>query len=1826
MTLLPYLTTLWETISPDLVALFNDSLPHNIPSSNLYISPNEEEDLNYTLPFQRFRISLDVDSCEGMPWCNTETDLCVANEGLDFPKHGVYKAGGQGSDTDPSYCRVDHIIHQTGTKWLRLKASGSNSAWSARTATPSWVHFRFPVPPTGRPDRLKIKLDSRYQNNLWGGNPCGYPVENGSLQLGNQCLEDLDSFGWSATYNPCGVTYDENHCEPCVAQPWDHLSPPGFWLLWSTGGEKTWHITGPYNEMNATENIHEWMVDVPEVFHGASGIDVVFFTYSQYPVRAEYPNNFPRDITETNPKFDLLTGLYRKQNGGGDWQCFQKASQSWVTLTSIETIELETRSRLNFPQSPQSERPRLFGSNWNSIQNQYMNLSCGEPNINYAGLGGLLNVRQGFEKLAFGGSECDDDFPNTIEDISLAAPYYRNDTDEINEISMDDRYRVLWLIRYLNYCDGEMYCDYFDSEDVATLTSNFLHHEVFRFYTYDFVGWWGLEYDLQTSRDMKFWCVIVDAFSDLIDADQLMRIKSKLRLVIQEFMNLFTNSHWALFNGNNWTPVLCVGAVYWAVTFWHEDYELAQDVLHSAIDSMYLHFDMYLTDGVYVEGVAEYSFMSINGIIEMDNVFEPAFGMHFPAVPWSRLKNMFHWYLDSMASDGHLVDFGDSHSKRGWSVITPLFVAYLDEILENKEANVDPCLLREYFTNQYYGLRSLSIIHPFIAKEWAPIVRQCSQGDTPFRVGIYPEGKFGYARWKSTVDLPPDPAFVDISSQRTDSYLAVHARPATFPHSEVDFSTFIYSAFGNRYITDLAYGYWANLDDLSVFDNSVRGCNALQVIEAHGVVSDGQYHGQFRRETGSIELLHDDRSYFKMDGSNVYGKDRETGWLDSMERLFVPLDDGAFLLVDSFITKESRGALTIEEYFYTFVDDEKQDVDLASRDQYTCTQGDRVNQHTIIDVLSTSMIQLSPVCSRLESYVSTDRSIFVSGTSLNGGHFLKDNIVRYPVVWEDPDDDSTWTGKRGRFRWVGSDQMTSDVRAFIFAKSESAVEITSAASKVIISVSIDGNVETFEFPSGVSQILSVSWTEHVETGCSIYESGGGSELSVVFQMDLDECKDHCLETAGCTGIYYSEPVRNCYLYSSVCTNNLDYGDSSGNTYIYVDPLFPVGERIVGDGSSELLPVCSSFYDCEWNAEIQQECAQKLCELNGYTYASFVSASNDACSVSSNGNSDEVVWMYAMSASAQRAGDVFEWASIKEAIVTADCSNQKISSTGAPTVSPSQIPTLQPTRDPTSIPTTSPLRNPIPDTTSTIQSSTSSLQPTLSSTINKPSVSPTYLSDREPTMPETTMPPPSKSPSVQQNGGTGTIWIPTCREDRCDANKVQYECNCLCVSGKFGPDCERTTNLWINELVFTSNLATMSESLTHVELAGMQKSTWSGITSLLFFSTSGEVVLFRNIDYRDLYTNFRAIELLSPLLLDRIHTIAITVGNDCVQFLNLRNDVEFSWPQNGVCSDVYPEPIEWIFSGATEFAVARYGSGISYESFQKWELQESSIGYSNAAQIIQNPPKNYDTQSETLAVLVCAGIGGIWLLTCMTICLSRKIDRVEKQNDAIIWTLGFLATMDFVSDLALTLFMAMNEFDMYFLLLASILIATVIKSIALLLYRSPTLLRERLVSYWSKQTAGGFTILPLLFILSGFSPLYYDLLLTNQVYFPIHPETLNFLPREKVLHLFLENVLSILVTMHFITHEFSTAVAILSASLSILMTFCLLFAGGLLIIAKDQMESNYVNVEIHVKKSQVGRRQLRKLIEGSLDTRCEVRVWYVESQKKSHRILYMCENI
>jgi len=93
-------------------------------------------------------------------------------------------------------------------------------------------------------------------------------------------------------------------------------------------------------------------------------------------------------------------------------------------------------------------------------------------------------------------------------------------------------------------------------------------------------------------------------------------------------------------------------------------------------------------------------------------------------------------------------------------------------------------------------------------------------------------------------------------------------------------------------------------------------------------------------------------------------------------------------------------------------------------------------------------------------------------------------------------------------------------------------------------------------------------------------------------------------------------------------------------------------------------------------------------------------------------------------------------------------------------------------------------------------------------------------------------------------------------------------------------------------------------------------------------------------------------------------------------------------------------------------------------------------------------------------------------------------------------------------------------------------------------------------------------------------------------------------------------------MHFITHELSTAVAILSVSLSILMTFCLLFAGGLLIIAKDQIEGNYVNVEIHVKKSRVGRRELRKLIEGSLDTRCEVQVWYVGSQK-NHTEYYIC---
>ena len=64
-----------------------------------------------------------------------------------------------------------------------------------------------------------------------------------------------------------------------------------------------------------------------------------------------------------------------------------------------------------------------------------------------------------------------------------------------------------------------------------------------------------------------------------------------------------------LWNGNNWTPILSRAALRWAIVFWHEEHDVAVEVLRMVNDILWLHYPFYyMPDGTPVEGIS-YSYM-----------------------------------------------------------------------------------------------------------------------------------------------------------------------------------------------------------------------------------------------------------------------------------------------------------------------------------------------------------------------------------------------------------------------------------------------------------------------------------------------------------------------------------------------------------------------------------------------------------------------------------------------------------------------------------------------------------------------------------------------------------------------------------------------------------------------------------------------------------------------------------------------------------------------------------------------------------------------------------------------------------------------------------------------------------------------------------------------------------------------------------------------------------------------------------------------------------------------------------------------------------------
>lgn len=479
---------------------------------------------------------------------------------------------------------------------------------------------------------------------------------------------------------------------------------------------------------------------------------------------------------------------------------------------------------------------------------------------------------------------------------------------------------------------------------------------------------WGWEqnsdgccgFDLQTAATIRHFAHFVDIFGADIrsfDAAALAAVETKLLSYIDSpgrgFLQMFANRHWSLWNGNNWTPVLCEGAMYWAVAYWHEDKARATQVIRVINDISAIHKGMIGHDGGYKEGVCQYSYMSVNSQLGISSLYFSAFDEPWPTADPALLQSMARWQVDSHDTAGKAIDFGDSHNCRGTNQVT-LFAALAPEIVGAAEpgtVELDPCLVRSWASSAYYlQCRNPFVFWPaFVSRAWKTTVDACDPGSSaagirPLGSGlarIYPDTGYGMLRlpllaectadsaerWgcsNATATLS-DPKLLDLGIY---SMLALQARPNEFPHSEVDFATFKWSAFGVTLLGELGYGTIATSTgpyDLRRYaigrDNTPASHNTIVIGEAYHFANeafdDEINYSQMSHERGTIALeagaeqadAESAIACVHLDGSEVYGSVTNNGWFQYMHRWACPIVGGSYLLVDAFAVKPGRGAL-----------------------------------------------------------------------------------------------------------------------------------------------------------------------------------------------------------------------------------------------------------------------------------------------------------------------------------------------------------------------------------------------------------------------------------------------------------------------------------------------------------------------------------------------------------------------------------------------------------------------------------------------------------------------------------------------------------------------------------------------------------------------------------------------------------------------------------------------------------------------------------------------------------------------------------------------------
>ena len=383
----------------------------------------------------------------------------------------------------------------------------------------------------------------------------------------------------------------------------------------------------------------------------------------------------------------------------------------------IEKVSMMYRTSLEYSLEPQVERPRLYGTDEEWMANHvrpFFDAPCDDSTaIEYGGwfeAKGFFSIKSHFDWAARGFVSCQDDPDDDIGSWSSLSPYFGDDMP-----SQKGGYRAFHLLRRLWACANANDNDYstceYSASETSRLSAAVATKEMERFESTTWTcgvycgGSGDPAFDLTTAEQVSYFVHFVDVMGDEITQQDLTTVQTTLTGMIQLFVGTFWGQKWQLWNGNNWTPHLCVAGLEWAIVFWHESNELALEVLQIVNDIMWYHRDYYSEDGVYLEGVAMYAYMSMEGTMAMAALSLASFGFAPESIPVDRIHLLASYFISSMSSDGYLVDFGDSWDKRGWTEPLQVIEAAIAPAIVNgetiSEASLTSVQVRAFSASAY---------------------------------------------------------------------------------------------------------------------------------------------------------------------------------------------------------------------------------------------------------------------------------------------------------------------------------------------------------------------------------------------------------------------------------------------------------------------------------------------------------------------------------------------------------------------------------------------------------------------------------------------------------------------------------------------------------------------------------------------------------------------------------------------------------------------------------------------------------------------------------------------------------------------------------------------------------------------------------------------------------------------------------------------------------------------------------------------------------------------------------------------------------------------